>query len=176
MSTFFEKLTGAPQTEISMDDELFTEPEATLAKAGPRITTQRSAPIREKETHLKVEDGDASPQNASDDDGELTIDIFDDGDAIVIQSIVAGVKPEDLDISITEEAVSIRGTREREDEIAQQNYYYKELFWGSFSRSVIMPEEIDPDGAEAALKHGLLTIRLPKKRKGSVQKLKVKVT
>ena len=104
------------------------------------------------------------------------MDIYDKGDSIVIQSTVAGVKPENLDVSITSDSVTIRGMREREEETHEENYYYKELFWGTFSRSVILPEEIDEDDAEASLKHGLLTIRLPKKRRGVVQKLKVKVT
>ena len=94
----------------------------------------------------------------------------------MIQSTVAGVKPEDLDVAITNDSVTIRGKRERNEEVREDNYYYKELFWGVFSRSVILPEEIEEDMAEASLKHGLLTIRLPKKRRGVVQKLKVKVT
>jgi HSP20 family protein len=104
------------------------------------------------------------------------VDIYDKGDTIVIQSTVAGVKPEDLDVSITNDSVTIRGRRERHEEITEDRYYYKELFWGVFSRSVILPEEIDEDAAEASLKHGLLTLRLPKKRRGVVQKLKVKVS
>ncbi len=110
-----------------------------------------------------------------DEEGELTVDIYDKGDAIVIQSTVAGVRPEDLDVSITDDMVGIRGKRERIDEVHDEHYYYKELFWGTFSRSVILPEEVDDERAEAQLKHGLLTIVLPKKRRGT-QKVKVKVT
>jgi HSP20 family protein len=116
------------------------------------------------------------PEPTPEEEGELTVDIYDKGDTIVIQSTVAGVKPEDLDVSITNDSVTIRGRRERHEEITEDRYYYKELFWGVFSRSVILPEEIDEDAAEASLKHGLLTLRLPKKRRGVVQKLKVKVS
>lgn len=173
MSTFFEKLTGSRSDPEERSSD-FSEPEAILAKFGSKMPTRR---LGDKATHLKIEDEDGGAETAAgDDEGELTVDIFDDGETIVIQSIVAGVKPDDLDISITEDSVTIRGVRERQEEVGDANYYYKELFWGSFSRSVILPEEIDPDSSEAHIRHGLLTIRLPKKRRGTVQKLKVKVT
>jgi len=183
MSTFFEKLTGA---HIKSDDD-GREPPAprhdARKSAGP---ARREAPHQNDErkpTHLKVETEErpkhmreTEPEPLPEEEGELTVDIYDKGDAIVIQSTVAGVKPEDLDVSITNDSVTIRGRRERHEEVREEHYYYKELFWGTFSRSVILPEEIDEDAAEASLKHGLLTLRLPKKRRGVVQKLKVKVT
>lgn len=127
---------------------------------------------RAKTTHLKIE---TEEEPITEEEGELTVDIYDAGGSIVIQATVAGVKPENLDISITSDSVTIRGKREREEKVSESNYYYNELFWGNFSRSVILPEEIDENEAEATLKYGLLTIRLPKKRH-KVQKLKVKVT
>lgn len=175
MGTFFEKLTGGEPESASGATEVAPLREA--ARAGRRV---RAAGTREPNaaTHLKVEReaGTAAAEPApSDEDGELTVDIYDTGDAIVIQSTVAGVKPEDLDISITNDTVAIRGRRDKFEEIEEKNYYYKELFWGGFSRTVLLPEEIEDDAAEATLKQGLLTIRLPKKKRGVVQKLKVKV-
>ena len=117
----------------------------------------------------------AAEEAVADEDGELTVDIYDSGDAIVIQSTVAGVKPEDLDVSSTSDTVTIKGSRRREGMAGEDAYYYKELFWGTFSRSVILPEEIEDDAAEANLKNGMLTLRLPKKRHGIAQKVKVKV-
>jgi len=142
----------------------------------------RPIKIEEKPMHIKIADTEPETPKVADkkndpqeEEGELTVDIYDMGDDIVIQSTVAGVKPEDLDVSITHETVSIRGKREKIQEMQEKHYYYQELFWGTFSRTVILPEEIDPDTAEASLKHGLLTLCLPKKKKGVVQKLKVKV-
>lgn len=183
MSTFFEKLTGSHQKAEADAPHLAgarTEPRRRPVRyAAPADTDSPADAGRRKPTHIKVETDDASAEETeetSEEEGELTVDIYDKGDAIVIQSTVAGVKPEHLDVSITSDSVTIRGRREREEEIHEENYYYKELFWGTFSRSVILPEEIDDDAAEASLKHGLLTIRLPKKRRGVVQKLRVKVT
>ena len=108
-------------------------------------------------------------------EGQLTVDIYDDGERIVIQSTVAGVKPEDLDVSITNDMVTVKGRRRKQEEVKDESYYYRELYWGSFSRSVILPEEIEVEKAEAALKNGLLTVKLPKKNKHIIQKIKVKM-
>ncbi|MEK7542049.1 MAG: Hsp20/alpha crystallin family protein [Patescibacteria group bacterium] len=183
MSTFFEKLTGTKPMPQDADTADFspprTEPPAHQKKE--RVNHREAREDRPpRSTHLKVETDDRergredAPEPAEE-EGELTVDIYDKGDSIVIQSTVAGVKPEDLDVSITNDSVTIRGRRERHEEVREDSYYYKELFWGTFSRSVILPEEIEEDMAEAVLKHGLLSIKLPKKRRGVVQKLKVKV-
>ena len=87
---------------------------------------------------------------------------------------MAGVKPEDIDISLQEDTLTIRGRRERTKEIAEGNFYYRELYWGSFSRSIILPEEVEFPKAEATLKHGLLSIKLPKKDR-SEKKIKLRV-
>jgi HSP20 family protein len=98
-------------------------------------------------------------------EGHLTVDVFKDGDNVVVQSTIAGTDPKDMDISITKDTVTIRGTRKTENEISNSNYYHQELYWGSFSRSVILPIDIDPDRSKASIKNGVLTIRLPKLKK-----------
>jgi len=169
MSTFFEKLTNSHSSDEEENMEE-AEEERPLSKK-ERLAKPTKLRV---DTERDLDEEPEEPETQSEDEGELTVDIYDKGDSIFIQSTVAGVKPEDLDVSISSDAVTIRGKREQQDEVKEDNYYYKELFWGSFSRSVILPEEIDDDKAEASLKHGLLTIRLPKKKKGTVQKLKVK--
>jgi HSP20 family protein len=98
-------------------------------------------------------------------EGQLTLDIFQTEDHIMIQSTIAGVSRGDIDISITNDMVTIRGERKKGPEIKAANYFYEEVFWGPFSRSVILPEEVDEDGAVASIKNGILTIKLPKKLK-----------
>ena len=94
--------------------------------------------------------------------GILTLDVFQKDDKIVIKSAIAGVGGKDLDISITKDAVTIKGTRKEEEKERGGNYFYQELHWGGFSRKVILPEEINPDQAKASLKNGILTIAMPK--------------
>jgi HSP20 family protein len=92
----------------------------------------------------------------------------------VIRALVAGVKPEDLDVAITRDMVTIKGKRVEEKNVSEDGYVYQELYWGSFERTIVLPAEIDVDGAEAGEKHGLLTIKLPKINKDRQTKLKVR--
>ena len=108
-------------------------------------------------------------------DGQLTVDVYQNSDEIIVQSTVAGVAPDDLDINITSESVTIRGKREKEEKIEEKDYFYQECFWGSFSRSIILPQEIDPDRSTAVIKNGILTIRMPKIQRQKAKKIKVKI-
>lgn len=95
-------------------------------------------------------------------EGHLTVDVFQNGKDIVIQSTIAGTDPKDIDVSITKDVVTIKGRRSSEEKVKSHDYYHRELYWGSFSRSIILPAEIDPDNAKASIKNGVLTIRLPR--------------
>ena len=88
--------------------------------------------------------------------------------------MIAGVRPEDLDVSITRDMVTIRGKRESNAEVSVGDFFFSELYWGSFSRTIILPQEIEIEESDASEKHGLLTIRLPKLDKGRQAKLKIK--
>lgn len=109
-----------------------------------------------------------------DDEGQLTIDVFQTPEEIVVESPIAGVKPEDLDINITNESVTIKGRRERERRIKEEDYFYQECYWGRFSRSVILPQEVDAEQSEAVIKNGVLTIHLPKISRQKSKKVKVR--
>lgn len=176
MSTFFDRLTNQNDTPALSSMEL-TGARDPLKRPPPRHTpdvqddgSASATPHAQSKTNMPL-----AAEELPEEEGELTVDIYDRGERIVIQSTVAGVKPEHLDVSITDDSVTIRGRRERIEDVPEENYFYKELFWGAFSRSVILPEEIEQEAAQAHLQHGLLTIYLPKKRKGTVQKLKVRV-
>jgi HSP20 family protein len=107
-------------------------------------------------------------------DGQLALDVYQDKDYVVIKSIIGGVRPEDLDLTVTADMVTIKGSRKRVEEVDEDNYYYKECFWGSFSRSVILPCDIKTDKVEAAMKNGVLTIRMPKVEKNLTTKVAVR--
>ena len=94
--------------------------------------------------------------------GILTLDVFQKKNDIVVKSAIAGVAGKDLDISITNDSVTITGTRKEEEREKDKDYFYQELYWGTFSRKVILPEEVDANEAKATLKNGILTIVLPK--------------
>ncbi|MFA5934571.1 MAG: Hsp20/alpha crystallin family protein [Candidatus Paceibacterota bacterium] len=107
-------------------------------------------------------------------EGQLAIDMFQTPSEIIIKTMVAGTKPDDLDINITRDMVTIKGKREESDSSDDDDFFHKELYWGCFSRTIILPQEIEVEEAEATNKNGLLTIRLPKLDKNRQAKLKVK--
>jgi len=107
-------------------------------------------------------------------EGQLTIDVYQTPQEIIIKSAVAGVRPEDIDISIVNDMVTIKGQRSQEETVKSDDYFYQECYWGRFSRSVILPVEVDSDRINASLKNGILTIRMPKLDKAKVKKIKIK--
>ncbi len=106
--------------------------------------------------------------------GELAVDVYQTPDAIVIKAFIAGVQPNTVDISLTREMVTISGARQDEKEVDEEHYFQRELYWGSFSRTILLPEEVDVDLAEASERHGILMIRLPKINKKREMKLKIR--
>jgi HSP20 family protein len=110
----------------------------------------------------------------SDFEGQLNIDMYQTKDNVIIKSTIAGVKPEDIDITVANDMVTIKGARRKEENIAQDDYFYQECYWGNFSRSVIIPVDIDSEQIEADLKDGILTVIIPKAAKAKTKKVRVK--
>ena len=108
------------------------------------------------------------------DEGQLSIDVYQTPDKLVIKSTIAGVKPENIDISINNDMLTIRGKRLRRAEVEEENYLITECYWGGFSRSVILPVEVETENVEAALDNGVLTVTLPKAKNAKQVSIKVK--
>lgn len=125
-----------------------------------------------EERHARITTHDE--RSETDTDGELAVDVYQTPEAIVVKALVAGVQPTTIDISLTREMLTISGTREDEREVDEDDYFQRELYWGSFSRTILLPEEVEVDMAEATEKHGILMIRLPKINKVRQTKLKVR--
>lgn len=160
--SFLERLTGgAPAADYDriLDDEHhFGDEEAETT-----------------ETYANEDEwDDAGQAESAPQEGELPVDMYQTNEAIIIKALVAGVSPADLDIAITRDMVTIRGIREEYQETNDDNYFHRELFWGSFTRTLVLPEEVVIDEAEAQEKHGLLEIRLPKLDKHRSTQLKVR--
>ncbi|MCP6719423.1 MAG: Hsp20/alpha crystallin family protein [Patescibacteria group bacterium] len=106
-------------------------------------------------------------------EGQLAIDIYQTDLDLVIRSAIAGVKVKDLDLSIEEDLLTIRGERKRPDK-EEGDYFSQECYWGPFSREIILPVEIDPGRVEATLKEGVLIIRIPKILRENKRKIVIK--
>ncbi len=107
-------------------------------------------------------------------EAELAVDVYKTPSEIIIQTMVAGVKPEDLELSVTRDMITIKGKREESRTIDEENYFSKELYWGRFSRTISLPQEVEPEEVEATEKHGLLTVRLQKVDKDKTNNIKVR--
>jgi len=105
--------------------------------------------------------------------GELSVDVYEKNDNVIVKSTVAGVKPDDIEVVVDDDMVSIKGKRSQEEVISKDNYFYQECYWGSFARSFKLPVEVREEGAEAALKNGVLTIKLKKVKKPKSVKVPV---
>lgn len=132
------------------------------------------AKVKSEPKLLKIETEMPNEPTNEDSEGQLTVDVFQDKDYIVVQSTVAGANQDDLEINITSESVTIKGKRERTETVEEKDYFYQECFWGKFSRSIILPQEVDPEKSTAALKNGILTIRMPKLDRKKAKKVKVR--
>ncbi len=119
------------------------------------------------------EDSQKSDWLEDEDEGQLSVDVYQDETSIIVKSTIAGVNPEDIDISIDNDMLTIRGERRHEEEINEEDYYYQECYWGAFSRSIILPTEVKAEEVEATLKNGVLTVRLPKAKKSKSVSIKI---
>lgn len=151
--SFFERLTGSVSVR---DDDDALEEVASHQNAKEQAAAATERPWLEEE------------------EAELAVDVYQTPSEIIIKTMIAGVKPEDLSIAITREMVTIKGRREEVREISQDDYFQRELYWGSFTRTILLPTEVEVEEAEALEKHGLLTIRLPKIDREKTSNLKVK--
>ncbi len=110
---------------------------------------------------------------ATEEEGELAVDLYETPTELVLQAIIGGVKINDLDISITNDMITIKGVRVKKDDEKIEKVYYKECFWGPFSRVLILPKEVNADEVKATLKNGFLTVRLPKLEKTKEKIVKI---
>jgi len=95
-------------------------------------------------------------------EGQLAIDVYQNDREVIIQAPIAGVKQENLEVSISDEMINIKGERKGQIETKKENYLCQECYWGSFSRSYLLPVAVDSSKASATLRDGILTIRIPK--------------
>jgi len=152
---------GKKREEERERERIAAENEKTKAKKAKKVSTSSEEATRPNDDWLP------------DSEGQLTIDVYQTPTEIVIKSTIAGVSPEDLDITITNDMVTVKGKREKDEVISEGDYYYQECYWGAFSRSVILPVDVEAEKAEAGMKNGILTLRLPKVEKVKTRKIRV---
>ena len=106
--------------------------------------------------------------------GELPVDMYQTKNEVVVKAALPGVKPEEVDISITGDIVTIKGEHKEEQETKEENYLHREQRYGAFSRSVTVPVQVKGDKAEAAFEDGILILTIPKDEEAKPKQIKVK--
>lgn len=176
--SFFGKIMGGDEPAQMVNVNQMQDYQAPEMIVDEVVEEQVIAP--EEDNIIEEAPQETSEQNRneeewmSDYEGTLNIDLYQTRDNVVIKSTIAGVRPEDLDITIANDMVTIKGERKKQETISQEDYFYQECYWGGFSRSVILPVDIDSETVEADLKDGILTIILPKAAKAKTKKIRVK--
>lgn len=178
--SFFERLTGATAentADFSVNglDEKKSKKKLVQAKKTAKKTIkpqkmekpeETTEPIKEEPMEKIYEDN--GPE------GRLVVDVYQTDSDIIIKSTIAGVKTEDLEITIVDNKITIKGVRKRDDSVYQGDYYYQEIYWGSFSREIILPVDVDADKTRASIKNGILIVKVPKIEKSRVRTIKIK--
>jgi len=106
-------------------------------------------------------------------EGQLAIDVYQTEDEIIVKTPIAGVRAEDLDISVTDDILTIKGERKKDEKIEESEYLVQECYWGSFSRSYILPVAVDAENARASIKDGVLMVSVPKEAKAKTRVIQV---
>jgi HSP20 family molecular chaperone IbpA len=177
MTNFLDKLKKGMDIEELPVENQNKEASAEKVEMPPVIKTEKKVKTKRAVTRVKKNEAEFASQNTdkplikfgptekqwSRQEGQPAVDIFQTDKEIIIQSALAGVKPENLEISINNDIVSFSGTRENCAEFAGKDYFRKECYWGSFFREIIMPEETETKDTKASFKEGILTLRIPKK-------------
>ena len=190
---FFDKLRNSMGVEDELDEELEDEEleeeedddeeeappkKKKVKKVSPKKSSKkipiRRSPEPKEEEEVEVDETPEDNQDWFEPEGELAVDVYQVGDEIIIQSTVAGVSPDDLDVGIENDIVTITGERKNPTEGEDKQYFTQECYWGPFSRQVILPEEVDSLRAEAVIKDGIFILRIPKMQRQRIKKIRVR--
>ena len=182
--SIWSKLTGLSEDELEketwqegemVEESQLDEMEKCIEKTEPvendneAIFALEKDEIEDKKSLLKIDES-----WSIDSDGQLGVDVYRNGDKVIVKSAIAGVKQKDLDITISSDTVTICGSREEKSKVKEKDYFYQECYWGKFSRSVVLPFDIDEAKSKAKLEDGILTVTLPIIKEEKKTKIKVK--
>lgn len=178
--SFFERLTGAvnidedEQLEAAEDDFDFAQ-NSNQNNQSNKFSKPASSLKKQNQIYAKFDDNNRSGwMDDSSADSELSVDVYQTQDEVIVKAMIPGVKKEDLEINLTRDSVTLKGVRKEDKIVADDDYFHRELYWGSFSRTINLPHEVDIEHAEAVESQGILTIKLPRVDKDRQMKVKVR--
>ena len=152
-----------PQDDLLMGDDI------TAA-----FLSEDEAPVAEAEIPEPVAEDVADEWNEDEPvAGQLAVDVYETKEKLVVKGRVAGVNKSELDVSISDNTLTVKGTLSAGNEDGVENYFLQECYWGEFSRSLVLPVPVNEDEIEAVLKDGVLTISFAKVKQDTVKKIEV---
>jgi HSP20 family protein len=158
----------------NQDDDLLMEDELTAAFLGEDDTNMGGQQMPDGS---QQQQGSAPTSSDWDDEepvpGQLAVDVYETKDKLVVKARTAGVNKNELDVSISDNTLSIRGTLSAGNEDEVENYFVQECYWGEFSRSIALPVPVKEEEIEAMLKDGVLTISFAKVKQDTVKKIQI---
>lgn len=110
----------------------------------------------------------------AEEEGHLSVDVFQSGDKIIVKATIAGAKNEDIEVIVNGDMLTIKGERRLNQDVEYDDYLYRECYWGKFSRTIILPVQIEESKVEAKMDNGVLTIILPKAKRTKELKIDIK--
>jgi HSP20 family protein len=156
MANFFEKLKRGMGIEVQVEE-----------KKGEEVKE------KEEKKEVRLKEKEEKRERWPEPEGELAVDMYQTDEELVIQSPIAGIKSEDLNLYLEGDVLFIEGERKRPTE-EKGDYFLQELYWGKFSRKIVLPVEINPEKISATFKDGILTIRIQKISKERRRKILIK--
>jgi HSP20 family protein len=162
MANFFEKLKRGMGIEVPVEEERKKE----------EVKEKKEIEVREREKKKEVQLKEKK-EKWPEPEGELAVDMYQTDEELVIQSPIAGIKSEDLNLYLEGDVLFIEGERKKPTE-EKGDYFLQECYWGRFSRKIVLPVEINPDKISATFKDGILTIRIQKVSKERRRKILIK--
>ena len=169
--SFFERLTGA--VNIDEDEQLETAEDDFDFASNKTPKTLPKKP--QNQVYAKFDDNNRSAwMDDASADSELSVDVYQTQDEVIVRAMIPGVKKEDLEINLTRDSITLKGVRKEEKIVADDDYFHRELYWGSFSRTINLPHEVDIEHAEAVETQGILTVKLPRVDKDKQMKVRIK--
>lgn len=160
------------------DDDLLMEDELTAAFLGDDVADDQAMAMPDPQAGQPPQDQQqAAVQDEWDEEepvaGQLAVDVYETREKLVVKARTAGVNKNDLDVSIADNTLSVRGTLSAGTEDDVENYFVQECYWGEFSRSIVLPVAVKEEEIEAVLKDGVLTISFTKLKQETVKKIQV---
>jgi len=175
--SFFQKLKKDIGLEEEIKEEKGEKPEKKITKKRGRTKKEEASTEAPAGKEEKIEKISISPKRTTSDwlkaEGQLAVDVYQTENEFCVQAPIAGVEPEDIEVSLENEMLIIRGERREPEKEKGGNYFYQECYWGPFSRQVILPEDIDTQRIKATLTKGILTIKIPRMRKIKKKKITI---